>query len=494
MKHKKANHFCDVCGMFFKQANNFRIHREDHERGFNPKCDFCKRKFVTSLAKMRHMVKKHNVQWEETNFVQKVVYKCTDCSKVYKYEDQLNEHDMKHHRERCSEQTIKSYTCTFCFKICIRKTQLKDHIKEVHINKPLQCETCGNEFTRQKALDVHIANFHSSLNPEICQFCNATFVTKTQLKRHEQQQHQERIKTEVSQNDEVNQMNIAAAKRLARERRKVRLFPCRYCGEATGSEWKRRAHYGHIHKHGKKPQRTCNTCQLDFLTYDNFKSHIDAHDNILICAVCGDTTASKQDLISHIAVHKVIQNDDRKFSCDICGHRSVTKGNLSTHMRNHTNHCPYICATCGRGFKFKPCLSYHQKKCAGEWSEALKKFVCETCAKDFLTRAGLIDHQRIHTNERPFECKVCKRGFMTKLTLKHHYQTHEETRACLRCEICNITFKYGMVLRSHDLKHHPEKFPFRCQFCVEVFKKEGGLRAHMTTKHADLKVMGFIAI
>lgn len=493
-KRKIEHFFCDACGMTFKQGNIFKLHMQDHDRGINPTCDFCNQKFVTSFAKMRHMVKKHNVTPEETEFVDKETYDCNDCSKKFKYEDQIIQHNMKHHRERCSEEIIKSFTCPFCFLVCIRRNQLKFHIKDVHMDKRFQCKACFQEFSREKALRYHMDSVHGKLPVElrfeVCETCKAPFASKLLLKTHVQEQHTVRLAENVMiGNEQIVQMNAEAAiKQKARQlqKKKEKTFPCIYCGEVLQSNWKRKAHYAHIHDEGKEPKRSCKSCQIEFRCFNTFKAHIDTHQDPFLCQICGSKANSNDELDKHMKTHKQIHKE-RKYICDCCGGGYLSKSHLALHMPKHLNLRNFMCSTCGAGFNYKAVLQSHQLSCSGESVTRPKPYVCETCGKKFIKKVFLVEHQRVHTNERPFSCTICQYSFMTKNSMRQHYATHAETRKKLKCEICNKLFNFPTVKRKHDLKFHPEKFPFRCQFDGVVFLTEGGLRAHMTAKHSDIK-------
>ena len=52
------------------------------------------------------------------------------------------------------------------------------------------------------------------------------------------------------------------------------------------------------------------------------------------------------------------------------------------------------------------------------------KFKCRFCEKVLASNTNLINHERIHTGEKPYKCKYCGRGFTEKGNMRVHEFKH----------------------------------------------------------------------
>jgi len=56
--------------------------------------------------------------------------------------------------------------------------------------------------------------------------------------------------------------------------------------------------------------------------------------------------------------------------------------------------------------------------------EAPVSFKCNACERSFTRNRSLIEHQKIHTGEKPYPCDACGKGFTRPSYLVQHQRSH----------------------------------------------------------------------
>lgn len=116
---------------------------------------------------------------------------------------------------------------------------------------------------------------------------------------------------------------------------------------------------------------------------------------------------------------------------------------------------------------------------------ALRLFKCTTCGKDFKQKVALQQHERIHTDSRPYGCSECGKTFRQQSHLDQHLRIHSNEKP-FACTVCFRTFRQRAILNQHLLIHSGER-PYFCMQpgCGKQFRQKSNLDQHIHTHQGE---------
>ena len=136
--------------------------------------------------------------------------------------------------------------------------------------------------------------------------------------------------------------------------------------------------------------------------------------------------------------------------CEVCGLFCKGPCNLKIHLRTHTGSRPYMCMWCKACFARKDSLMIHVEV----RHLNIKKYKCNICGLDVVSRDVLKNHMRSHAGEKPFICPYCNRAFSLKQNLKRHVKTvHAQL-------FKNHLYKVTQILPAHKWYRFQGSIPF----------------------------------
>ncbi|XP_041921479.1 zinc finger protein 583-like [Alosa sapidissima] len=194
-----------------------------------------------------------------------------------------------------------------------------------------------------------------------------------------------------------------------------------------------------------------------------------------LCLLCGKSYSSADTLKAHMKIH----NSEKSFICPTCGKAFKKSDYMRKHIRVHTGEKPYVCHLCGKAFPRSDSLADHMRIHNGKKKEKRKRMhSCEVCGKSFTKPCMLLWHQQRHTEHRPFICKQCHKGFKVLTDLRDHQtRSHTDVKPHV-CKNCGHCFSRKYCLEKHQRIHTRQK-PYSCPHCPKAYSYRQSLVHHL---------------
>ncbi|XP_028936288.1 zinc finger protein 648 [Ornithorhynchus anatinus] len=235
----------------------------------------------------------------------------------------------------------------------------------------------------------------------------------------------------------------------------------------------------------------CKMCGASFQDLMELKDHKGTHlaDRSYCCPICGKEFFRA----ANLRMHKLIHSSDRPHKCPECDKGFIRTADVWRHLRN-VHKIERSKVVLGHGAVRNPWSTMHQSQHGRDLDqqgsdaqkpgdEETKPYICPTCGKGFRKPNLLSKHKVIHRQDKPYKCLECGMAFVQLLRLKRHQQTHSGERP-FYCKECGGTFTRLASLQRHQRIHTGEK-PYSCAYCGHSFTESGTLRRHERTHKVE---------
>ena len=214
------------------------------------------------------------------------------------------------------------------------------------------CESCGNSFSDEKDLKLHMKLKHGKISHK-CEFCDNTFSDEEDLNMHMIVKHRKIDKLKGRASHETNQAKIKQQKQKAMdEHSNIRdneikdvaepsissvlegqtKNKCETCGKLLATKKCLKKHVKCVHE--KTKDYHCTICNKSYTLLKCLTRHMKStHDKIKNhkCNLCDKSFFELRDLKRHIAVVHIGKKD---FKCEICQKLFTSKFNINRHIKN----------------------------------------------------------------------------------------------------------------------------------------------------------------
>lgn len=266
---------------------------------------------------------------------------------------------MAMHRHKMLKHLAKNETIIYeCFYCKINFNQINNlsrHLREHPILNRIhfECSICKTKFKSERWMFEH-KKMHTKLIHN-CEYCERSFETKPDLKRH------------VT---------------LAHDQNELKTYKCNQCVECFPLQSLLNSH---LKCHDPEQQHLCAECGKIFQRPSSLQKHLSSHSNDkpFSCTKCPGKFKSMNDL----KIHSVVHMTERKYACDQCGKTFIAPRALKVHK------CKFKNIQFGKNSNFILFATVTH-------TDNNRRFQCETCLKRFPSNYKLTEHTRTHTGEK----------------------------------------------------------------------------------------------
>ena len=230
----------------------------------------------------------------------------------------------------------------------------------------------------------------------------------------------------------------------------------------------------------KEHEFQCKFCEKVFSTKKMLKRHSLCHTQFS-CHVCGkgfrmqslltwheknehdasvSSESSELESVNGISINDEVEDQKKVLQCKFCDKVFTTKKLLKRHSLCHTQ---YSCNICGKGFRMKSLLTWHEK------NEHDMSVVSESSELDSFDYSAFDEKSIVESTKDCYKCEICGQRFRMSSLLARHWRVDHDVKSF--CQPCDKSFENESLLRKHKLTKHSIISSMRQSFKSKVINQ-----------------------
>ncbi|XP_021915613.1 zinc finger protein 91-like isoform X2 [Zootermopsis nevadensis] len=433
--HTRSRYYtCPICSKSFNGLKNWEQHQKFHNSSIRFRCKLCGKTFLSKSDLYEH--KKMHIKLK--------IYTCGVCKNSYNSTSTLN----RHKRKKLGED--RCCICNICNKTFTDSVSLSKH-KLIHLKREFgnmeemsdtlaarkasnntgsvnllgkfHCLLCQRDFPDQISLSKH-KGWHSRTPLEselpipfkgkkmyVCSYCNRSFANSGSLSKHRKLNcppKRNYVKSLIPTALIPGKSAFSVKPALPSMRTATQVKQSILSGKPNISS------FANVPKTERARSFPCLMCEKIFSNKKALIRHKGWHSR---CPTLGREQLPPVDCLPENTVRNVTEEQvaSKRRTCNVCFKVYSSASTLSRHKRLHTRKI----LTNIKSIKKTLPVVRNNKEAGPESLHA-----CQYCRKLFRFRRHLVDHERVHTGERPFSCNQCSLSFSRRAILWRHKKTH----------------------------------------------------------------------
>lgn len=179
------------------------------------------------------------------------------------------------------------------------------------------------------------------------------------------------------------------------------------------------------------------------------------------CTLCSKTFKRSRESVTHVMIDHSHEIDNFIDKCITCNKSFPNTYTLDKHLKSQCENKSkkLNCNVCNKKFMWLDSMAKHMEH-EHPGTEKIKMYTCELCGKAFSRSEHLERHRKTHNpSEKKFECPVCQKKFNRKDNLRSHMKIHKDNRDDEDkhlCIYCGRAFSNSSNLIVHMRRHTGE--------------------------------------